>query len=96
MTEESNNNNNANPQKDNAVQKQSAHWLNAWHDPVANVKAYSSCVGLADLNTDGDNKLLIADLDRKLIVYKGNITININYFDNIYSRNSVNFGARIT
>jgi Bardet-Biedl syndrome 1 protein len=53
-------------------QKQSAQWLNAWHDPVANVKAYSNCIGLADLNTDGDHKLLIADLDRKLKVFKGN------------------------
>ncbi len=51
--------------------KQAAQWLNAFHDPVASVKAYSACIGLADLNTDGDHKLLIADQDRKLKVYRG-------------------------
>lgn len=45
--------------------------LHAWHDPLANVKAHSSCIALADLNCDGDSKLCICDLDKKLKVYKG-------------------------
>src|SRR4051812_2931200 len=46
-------------------------WLNAWHDTVANVKAFSPCVRLADLNATGEYLLLIADADKKLKVYKG-------------------------
>jgi hypothetical protein len=46
-------------------------WLNAWHDTVANIKAFSPCVRLADLNATGEYLLLIADADKKLKVYKG-------------------------
>ena len=46
-------------------------WLNAWFDPVAGIKSYSSCVRLADVSGDGEYKLLVADADRKLKVYKG-------------------------
>ena len=61
-------------------------WLHAWYDPVAGIKTVSSLVRLADLNTvscslstshapncskDGDNKLLVCDIDKKLKVYKG-------------------------
>jgi Bardet-Biedl syndrome 1 protein len=46
-------------------------WLNAWHDPVANIKAFSQHIDLADLYGDGDHKLLIADIDKKLKVFKG-------------------------
>lgn len=46
-------------------------WLHAWHDPVANLSAFSSCVRLADINADGEYKLLVADGDKKLKVYKG-------------------------
>jgi Bardet-Biedl syndrome 1 protein len=46
-------------------------FLHAWHDPLAGLKAYSSCVKLADLNCDGDSKLCICDLDKKIKVYKG-------------------------
>ncbi len=45
--------------------------LHAWHDPLAGIKAHSACVKLADLNCDGDSKLCICDLDKKLKVYKG-------------------------
>lgn len=55
-----------------AAQKRAAGpWLNAWHDTVANVKAFSPCVRLADLNATGEYLLLIADADKKLKVYKG-------------------------
>lgn len=47
-------------------------WLHAWYDPVAGLKATShSCVTTADLNGDGEYKLLVADNDNKLKIYKG-------------------------
>jgi hypothetical protein len=46
-------------------------WLNAWHDPVAGLKTHGGCVRLVDLYGDGDSKLLVADQERKLTVYKG-------------------------
>lgn len=45
--------------------------LHAWHDPLAGLKAHSNCVRLADLNCDGDSKLCICDMDKKLKIYKG-------------------------
>jgi Bardet-Biedl syndrome 1 protein len=45
--------------------------LNAWHDPLANIKTNQSCVKLVDLNCDGDSKLCICDYDKKMRVYKG-------------------------
>ena len=45
-----------------------ALWLDAWHDPVSGIKAYSQCLRLADLNGDGDWRLLVADSDKKLKV----------------------------
>jgi len=38
---------------------------------LAGLKAPSTCVRLADLNCDGDSKLIICDLDKKLKIYKG-------------------------
>nr|XP_002125520.1 Bardet-Biedl syndrome 1 protein homolog [Ciona intestinalis] len=38
------------------------NWLNAYYDPVAGIYTFPSCIALADLNSDGDNKLVIADL----------------------------------
>ena len=46
-------------------------WLHAWSDPLANVKAFSSCIELADLNGDGDHKLILADESKRMKVYKG-------------------------
>jgi len=46
-------------------------WLHAWHDPVANIKAFSQCVRLVDLQGNGEHMLLVADADKKLKVYKG-------------------------
>jgi len=53
-------------------------WLHAWHDPVAGLKAFSPCVRLADLNGDGDQKLLVAGSDRKLRIYKGTSLLSEN------------------
>lgn len=43
-------------------------WLDAWHDPVAGVSAYSPCVHTCDLFGDGDYRLVVADTDQKLKV----------------------------
>lgn len=44
-------------------------WLTAWRDFLANVKTTPSCLEFADLNGDGDNKLVIGDMQRKLKVF---------------------------
>ncbi len=46
-------------------------WLTAWRDPIAGIRAFSSCIQLGDLKGDGDSRLIISDLKNKLIVYKG-------------------------
>eukprot|EP00756_Hemistasia_phaeocysticola_P002698 Hpha_TRINITY_DN11831_c1_g1::TRINITY_DN11831_c1_g1_i1::g.2138::m.2138/K16746/BBS1; Bardet-Biedl syndrome 1 protein len=46
-------------------------WLDAWTNSLASVKALSSCIDLADVNGDGDWKLLIADAQKKLKVFSG-------------------------
>ena len=49
-------------------------WLHAWYDPVAGLKVSShSCVCTADLNGDGEFKLLVADNDNKLKIFKGKL-----------------------
>ena len=53
-------------------------WLHAWHDPLASLHAFSSCVQLADLNGDGDAKLLVAGMDRRLRVFKGTALLSEN------------------
>ncbi|GLC45690.1 Bardet-Biedl syndrome 1 protein [Pleodorina starrii] len=46
-------------------------WLEAFNDPVAGITAYTPCVHTCNLFGDGDNRLVIADEDRKLKVWKG-------------------------
>jgi Bardet-Biedl syndrome 1 protein len=46
-------------------------WLNAWEDPLAGARAFSSCIELADITGDGNHKLLIADANKQLKVYSG-------------------------
>lgn len=41
-------------------------WLDAWSDPVADVRAYSSCVHTCNLMGDGDWRLVVADAAKKL------------------------------
>jgi hypothetical protein len=43
-------------------------WLDAWADPVAGVKAFSTCITTCNLCGDGDWRLVIADADKKLKV----------------------------
>ena len=58
------------------VHKKDGPWLHAWHDPVASIRAHSSCVRLADLNGESSHVLLVADLDKKMKVYKGTSVIS--------------------
>ena len=51
-------------------------WISAFQDPVAGINTSSCCMALEDLNGDGENKLIIADIgttpfDIRLKVYKG-------------------------
>nr|XP_023843983.1 Bardet-Biedl syndrome 1 protein isoform X4 [Salvelinus alpinus] len=55
---------------------ESSKWLDAHYDPVANLYTFSSCIALADLHGDGENKLVVGDLgtgscNMKLKVYRG-------------------------
>ena len=57
-----------------------AKWLDAHYDPLASLYTFTQCMALADINADGENKLIIADLgsgsyDMKLKVYKGRIAL---------------------
>ena len=51
--------------------KDMAVWLDAWYDPVASIHTVASCIRLVDVTGDGDPKLLVADQNRKLRLYKG-------------------------
>ncbi|KAJ1632773.1 bardet-Biedl syndrome 1 family protein [Pavlovales sp. CCMP2436] len=53
-------------------------WLHAWRDPVADLKAFSPCMRLVDLNGDGDYKLIVADAERRLKVYRNTSLISEN------------------
>lgn len=51
-------------------------WINVFYDPIASINTFSQCMTLADINADGDAKLVIADLGTdtgniKLKVFKG-------------------------
>ncbi|XP_041099219.1 Bardet-Biedl syndrome 1 protein isoform X1 [Polyodon spathula] len=67
--------------KDNT--EANSKWLDAHYDPVANLNTFSSCVALADLNGDGESKLVVGDLgmggcNMKLKVYKGTTLMTEN------------------
>lgn len=51
-----------------AVNGPKSVWLEAFSDPVAGVSAYTPCVHVCNLFGDGENRLVIADEDRKLKV----------------------------
>lgn len=46
-------------------------WLDAWHDPVAGMTCFSSFMSLSDLHADGDHRLIMVDLKRRIRIYKG-------------------------
>ncbi|XP_069036466.1 Bardet-Biedl syndrome 1 protein isoform X1 [Lepisosteus oculatus] len=58
-------------------------WLEAHYDPLANLYTFSSCIALADLHGDGENKLVVGDLgtgvyNMKLKVYRGTSLVSEN------------------
>ena len=55
-------------------------WLHAWSDPIAGVHCYSDTMVLADLNDDGDSKLVLADRDSRIKIYQGT---NVLFEDNL-------------
>mmetsp|Transcript_17326 Transcript_17326/g.47071 ORF Transcript_17326/g.47071 Transcript_17326/m.47071 type:complete len:593 (-) Transcript_17326:94-1872(-) len=46
-------------------------WLDAWHDPVAGMSCFSSFMCLADLHAEGDHRLIMVDLKKRIRIYKG-------------------------
>jgi len=68
--------------KDKAQIKKSP-WLHAWSDPIAGVHWYSQTMLLSDLNDDGDHKLVMADRDNRVKIYKGT---NLLFEDNLISK----------
>ncbi len=46
-------------------------FLRAWHDPHAGLKCLSQTLALVDVAGDNDVRLLAADQDQRLRVYRG-------------------------
>ena len=46
-------------------------FLNAWHESLAGLKCLSQTLALSDLAGDNDYRLLAADQEQKLRVYRG-------------------------
>lgn len=46
-------------------------WIKAWSDPVAGLRGTSANMCLADLRGDGEYNLVVADLAKRIRVYKG-------------------------
>jgi Bardet-Biedl syndrome 1 protein len=46
-------------------------WINLWGDPVAGLRSLSSNMCLADLKNEADSNFVVADLKKKLRIYKG-------------------------
>lgn len=53
-------------------------WLHAWRDHLADVKAYSNCIDLADVNGDDEFKLIVGDASKKLKVFGGTNLLSVN------------------
>ena len=70
------------PEETEALKK--SPWIHAWSDPVAGVCSYAGCMKVADLDDDGEHKLIVADtLNKKLKVYKGvNLAFETQLSDN--------------
>ncbi|XP_077996781.1 BBSome complex member BBS1-like [Glandiceps talaboti] len=71
------------PEISNTSSEANSKWLDAHYDPVASLYTFTSCLALSDLNGDGENKLIVADLgtgsyDMKLKVYKGTTLMSEN------------------
>ena len=62
---------------ENKNKKENVHiWCDFINDNVAGVRTFNQCIALGDLMSDGDNRLIIADLNCNLKVFNGNILQN--------------------
>eukprot|EP00403_Amphidinium_massartii_P031176 CAMPEP_0178386438 /NCGR_PEP_ID=MMETSP0689_2-20121128/8560_1 /TAXON_ID=160604 /ORGANISM="Amphidinium massartii, Strain CS-259" /LENGTH=599 /DNA_ID=CAMNT_0020006775 /DNA_START=42 /DNA_END=1838 /DNA_ORIENTATION=- len=61
----------AEARNDDSESQKKSPWLDAWHDPVAGMTAYSPFMCLADLHADGDHRLIMVDLKKRIRIYKG-------------------------
>ena len=50
---------------------ESGPWIGAFHDPVAGLRVFSPSLRLVDLAGDGDHRLVAANLDKRLKVFRG-------------------------
>jgi len=55
----------------NAPLEKKGPWLCAWKDPLTTIKTVPGCIKLGDIKGDGEARLLIADQNQKLLIYKG-------------------------
>lgn len=55
----------------NAPLEKKGPWLCAWKDPLTTIKTVPGCIKLGDIKGDGEARLLVADQNQKLSVYKG-------------------------
>ena len=46
-------------------------WLDAFVDPVAGMVCYSQFMCMCDLHADGNNRLILVDLEKSIRIYKG-------------------------
>lgn len=61
----------SNGPEDNDSSERSGPWLNAWHDPVAGMVSYSPHLCTADLHADGEHRLIMVDLKKRIRIYRG-------------------------
>jgi len=65
------------PQQTQSTDTSSKFWIDAWYDPLSASPALQSCICLADINGDGDHKLLIG-ISNANPLSKTNLTSNNN------------------
>jgi hypothetical protein len=71
MDKKQNVNISSNPQI--SEKNKSSIWIDVYSDVVAGIKAFSQCLALSDVMGDGDYRLICADSNSKLKVFKGQI-----------------------
>lgn len=51
-------------------------WLDSFHDQLAGLRCFSSCVRFADLFGDGESRMVVADTTKRLKVYRGTAVVS--------------------
>merc|ERR1719380_592305 len=64
-------NSTSNGPEESGTPERSGPWLNAWYDPVAGMSAFSQFLCLADLHADGEHRLIMVDLKKRIRIYRG-------------------------